>query len=1690
MRKTALRTVGVIVALLLLSVPHATKPQSCSDDSARTLLAGSVADALINPPNQEDNLFFTSQGGYPNIYFLLDTGTSMARLPPNGPASLGALPATGLVGCGGGVAEGSLGDSGMLAALPSRVYHSPCGVTPQDNNAFVAGNPATGGGADYGVVPSQLCPYYTQGGNALAFGIGYDPDFPDLFPRDEVFHDSATDAGTWTRTGANPGDHDFGNGWAFVGGAPVVAPYEYVTGVTGGGKVNSAAASIAQFCADQGTTVQGSLTRAQICNTCLTNKGWYYDGEVRSGTVDGVANVQYPSIWYTGNYLSFFPPKFVVARKVVKDIIANQTRIRMAIAQFGASGYVPAGSAGSFNPSCSSIFNNGNWESNRSTYVNAVNALTWGGSKPLSTALFDVGFYYHTPSLPWFDYDWSLAGSLSAANTLAVCWSCQTSSVILLTDGLPDPGEGNTLPPGTASIASSDSGKYAGDPTTGVLGTVAADCPRCGDFTGTDGYKNNLTKVAFYLHNYDLRSEGAGACGGSGGTLDGQGMPGKQTLDVYTVGFATANNPDASRMLANAANAGGGLFVNADSAEALRAGVFKAFTEINERSTSFSVATVSTLQTTTGHSVIIPRFDPAREPHWPGHLYRYELYSEFVNPCTPNGVGDLDCDGACGSVFLMDKDKKFIAEDGNGHFVQTGSLPSCEQTPRCVAQSKPCGTLSNVPANPWWDAYETLKQQAWRQRSVWTVVDDIAPFGTIDGSDSMIRLDPNDTATQAIQPYLGLGTTGGVCATIARKIETAGDAVTAQVVRTSKRECAKTIIRFVLGADVLNEVGRTEAEGWPPPRPFPSLPPTVGSATVAANLPNQDLLLDRKFKLGDIYHSSPVVVDAPLPADGILCPNGLHNQCMESLWRTPVKPVVTGTNQYDLYAKSAAYKNRRKMILVGSNDGMLHAFNGGQWHANLNDPATDLDESKAPFEGYYDRGEFDADAGRSQPGPVELWAFIPPDLLGKLPFLLTGEHQILVDGTAMVRDVWVDGVGNGGITTPAPIVDDMKAASEFHTVAIVGERRGGTHFFALDVSDAAQLSGGTWVKPKFLWIYPQPSEPESLRFGETYTEFLPVPPPIGPVRIKADPNSGRVADANTPTMAVPGVATPVPYHERWVTLLPGGFDPQLLRGRGVHMVDVWTGKEVFDFSYPTTASAGDPRLALTFPVAAMPGMVVWGTSERRPSLSWENDGYFDTATFGDLGGQLWVLRFNTPGEMDTDKRVQNWFGARVFQMGDPYNDGSLCNKSGGQPFFYITANTALPGAHVFRVYAGTGDRFNLIDTNGGICGPDNLRACAQKGCSVTLATASNGYAATGLGMDARGLTQAACSSTAQSNFTVSTDLTGAAPTCGVHSDAYVTVAGCPNVVSGNSGFVKDVAVTCDTDAGGAYGCRAGRAANRTTGVPDPGSALDLSTANSTWSTYPMARNWYFSLKVFDDTGNRAIFKTAAQAALYDQARLYVSDSVTSVNPLTSSRTSSSGISLIDGSLDNPTGLASATSQGWAIYYKHGPTITTDAHTYNVNLLDERTSSVSGLYGKVLWNTIQPALGEATAATNGCATSKCTAAFRRLSYHYAADAVTGGSVFQDSNGNPLRSIVQNTLVPAQGDQPTVFVNQKGQIAVGLTAVNPEKGASNLGMGGAMDPVMGLGVVEVTRDMHACRHAPSGPTDAPPPASACK
>jgi type IV pilus assembly protein PilY1 len=86
---------------------------------------------------------------------------------------------------------------------------------------------------------------------------------------------------------------------------------------------------------------------------------------------------------------------------------------------------------------------------------------------------------------------------------------------------------------------------------------------------------------------------------------------------------------------------------------------------------------------------------------------------------------------------------------------------------------------------------------------------------------------------------------------------------------------------------------------------------------------------------------------------------------------------------------------------------------------------------------------------------------------------------------------------------------------------------------------------------------------------------------------------------------------------------------------------------------------------------------------------------------------------------------------------------------------------------------------------------------------------------------------------------------------------------------------------------------------------------------------------------------------------------------------------------------------------------------------------------------------------------------------------------------DASGNIVRATSSTTLVPAMGDQPTVFVNKKGQVQVALTAVNPERGASNVTTGVMKDPAPSFGVVPISKDLHACRHSAGAP-----PESACK
>lgn len=120
------------------------------------------------------------------------------------------------------------------------------------------------------------------------------------------------------------------------------------------------------------------------------------------------------------------------------------------------------------------------------------------------------------------------------------------------------------------------------------------------------------------------------------------------------------------------------------------------------------------------------------------------------------------------------------------------------------------------------------------------------------------------------------------------------------------------------------------------------------------------------WRLGDIVHSTPAVVGAPADA--------YH--------------IKYGDDSYRAFYNH--YLNRRQMIYVGANDGMLHGFNGGFW-----DPTN---QKFSTSDG--------ASATQTHSIGSELWAYIPMNLLPHLRWLpeTTYPHVYYMDGEPITFD--------------------------------------------------------------------------------------------------------------------------------------------------------------------------------------------------------------------------------------------------------------------------------------------------------------------------------------------------------------------------------------------------------------------------------------------------------------------------------------------------------------------------------------------------------------------------------------------------------------------------------------------------------------------------------------------------------------
>jgi len=1494
------------------------------------------------------------------------------------------------------------------------------------------------------------------------------------------------------------------------------------------------------------------------CRACLASKGWWRGPIVTAKAKPGQAGpnkaLDEPPLppeamrkWViSGRVLNVRPPKFVVARKVLKDVIKMAPNVRMGVATFGEDHgwFDPTLILEPLRPSCDDSFPEikeaGTTGLNRARLTQAVNEVNFrNNERSIGEALFGLGGYFSSQKADgkwenWFKqplnpghFGWpgccnggttddpytGKPGAFWAVDSKewvkppytdpstgkylpgqpwedptpggrrSVCFGCQVSSVIVLTDGAPK--YDNSVPITKMMQLLVDKGVRHGSKTGALEGTpVRFDAANpdtnpdvgginyCDQFVKVDhpeptadeyftkadcdytyynwpvghgvGNRNFMDDVSFFLANMDLRDD----------------MAGVQSMRTYTIGYG-----DNSAMLQSIARAGKGNFYQANDAVQLRTAILDALGDIRQLSTSFAAANISGVQATgVQSSVFVPRFIPRRNRPYEGHLYRFFYYSEFGQGCD-----DAKAKTTGGDDFDLNKDKDcddtfFLDSDGIGYLA--GGVPDVKTFgPNNIVQENTAGEWvrlntatpvgdgkveGGVKAKPFWNLGETIGK-----RSAVARCDPSKPLGGTSGDSGRCiftlvdrnnngKFDTEDNPPvefheyniAELQKYLLAGG-DTFCSTLYAKAGLGPwDGTAAQ-----QKTCAETLIRFVRGVDVFDYDGDSNKN-----EERPCADNKAGDTA--------------SCKLADIFHSTPVTVESP--GDPFLCSLGLNGQCVSTLYEdfsasvsseprcgsggkpcykpTPLAASTKGMKNgaYGDYMKTM--ETRPRIALVGSNGGMIHAIHVGEPVIPVPDPTAPPSKKKS-FGTTYTPG-----TGQ------EIWAFIPPDLLPKLSLMVGSKHEYYVDGTPMVRDIWAD----GELKTTADdgsAKDGTKQAGEFRTIAVITERGGGQRYTALDMTDPYMMlksltaPSDPSTKP-FRWMFPNACDPESASMGQSWSNFAPKPPPIGPVRLESAASGDAVRG----------------WEERWVTVLNGGYSSDLTRGRGVYMVDAWTGKMLWSVEAQPGHKASDPYndiINQMMPVAASPALVDIGKGE---NVERDLDGFFDTMVVGDMGGQVWTFRFKEPGKLDASGKVSNWYGARSLEM--QREDGATfgaANAHEKAPFFNIPSNVLQPETGWLRSFMGTGDRQHLRTTAGSDCGPDDLLACIRLKCNVaaTLVAEVNGQKRT-------------------------TTLKYELGVLKENKEEWVTGLG--DACSGSRLELTNLTISCPAAAYGTTTYPAPwtgaektfktESFTKRTGIKWTGDHLNLNTSEhpdlklGDEEKKTVANNRYFGFHSYG--GAKRKFSTKDGAVEFDKMR--VSDKASGYTCPTGVVCSLVDVTIPDSAYEYLAPDASGYKQRYLPAAKLGGLKRGNPEgpgwfiRYNNSLLERTAAGSTVLAGVVFWPSFAPVAGKSGSACSLSGSGD-------MSYSWQADAITGlpdmaagfkaGTGFIDSKG-------RGTTAPPSEGSPIISLSATGGIRFEVAVTSPGDAPKTEKLRDQKNVTPDIYWMEVPRNLHACRH----------------
>lgn len=291
-------------------------------------------------------------------------------------------------------------------------------------------------------------------------------------------------------------------------------------------------------------------------------------------------------------------------------------------------------------------------------------------------------------------------------------------------------------------------------------------------------------------------------------------------------------------------------------------------------------------------------------------------------------------------------------------------------------------------------------------------------------------------------------------------------------------------------------------------------------------------------------------------------------------------------------------------------------------------------------------------------GGAELWAFMPPELLGRL-------HDLYQDTPVSQRSYGLDGdvqvlkldVNQDGIV-------DANAGDRVWL--FFGMRAGGEHYYALDVTDRND--------PRLLWSI-GPDELPGV--GQTWST-----PVI--TRVTVGTNGANNDD-----------------DERFVLIFGGGYDTgQEVQqysndfvGNRIYMVDASSGDLLW---YGGGAGTGTPSLALTKMTNSIPGRIT--------VIDIDGDRFADRMYAADMGGRVWrfdIWNGNTASSLVTGGVIaQLGVGSNSPAPGNSANrrfynapDVSLVQRRAEDPYYNIAIGSGYRGHPLDQV---TQDRFYSI----------------------------------------------------------------------------------------------------------------------------------------------------------------------------------------------------------------------------------------------------------------------------------------------------------------------------------------------------------------------------------------------------------